>query len=96
MSKIIERVGTTKNMKPLPQVVMCDETRRFKIKAAMYDSGTSIQIIDTSTQTCVSMGVDVFESFLKRSEELLERTRQMEVRLFTFFIKTVEVLPSYD
>lgn len=41
--RIIETVGTTKKIKPLPVVVKDND---YKIKVACYETGTSMQITD--------------------------------------------------
>lgn len=79
MSQIIEKVGHTINLKPLPQVVVRDETGNFKIKVACYPNDTLVQIIDSRRNACVSMGVDTFESFVNVAEELISKGRALEV-----------------
>lgn len=81
MSEIIETVGSTKNMKPLPQVVMKDESKNYKINAACYETGTSVQIIDVRKNVCVPMGIDTFDSSVKLSGELVAKAKAMQVSI---------------
>ena len=60
-----------KKIKPLPQVVIKDENKDFKIKAVCYETGTKVQIIDVRKNVCISMGMDTFESFAREFPKFL-------------------------